>query len=84
MVVVHRRDRPSRGEHENPVHGTLVECLALGENTLALLRAEGSDDAIAFSVPTHVANRNGLRVGVAAAVSLLKEAIHLMPPDSGV
>jgi len=80
-VVLHRRDRPSRGEHENPVAGTLTECLALGENTQAVLRAEGSNDGIAFSVPTHVAHRNGLRVGVPAAVSLLRDAIHLMPGE---
>jgi molybdate transport system ATP-binding protein len=35
---------------------------------------------IHFSVPLHVAQRNGLAPGVEAAVSLLAEGIHLMPP----
>ena len=33
---------------------------------------------LAFAVSTHVAGRNGIKPGVAIAVSLLAEAIHLM------
>ena len=29
-VVLHRRDRPSRGENENPVSGEIEDYLALG------------------------------------------------------
>ena len=36
-IVLHRRDRPSRGERENPVTGTVVECLALGDDTTVAL-----------------------------------------------
>jgi molybdate transport system ATP-binding protein len=82
-VVLHRRDRPSRGDHENPVSGTLSECLFLGETLHAVLQPDGGGyDGITFSVPAHVARRNGLATGVAATISLLKEAIHLMPPES--
>ena len=81
MVVLHRRDRPSRGDHENPVAGTIAECLALGENTQAVLHTNADGEGITFSVPTHVARRNGLAVGAAATVSLLKEAIHLMASE---
>ena len=30
-IVLHRRDRPSRGEHENPVAGTIVRCVVRTE-----------------------------------------------------
>ena len=79
-IVLHRRDRPSRGERENPVAGTVVECLALGDDTTVGLRVDGPAALqLTLRVPTHVADRNGLAVGVRAAVSLLADAIHLMP-----
>ncbi|MGE5090505.1 MAG: ABC transporter ATP-binding protein [Candidatus Levyibacteriota bacterium] len=79
-IVLHRRDRPSRGERENPVAGTVVECLALGDDTSVGLRVHGpAAQQLTLRVPTHVAKRNGLAVGVAAGVSLLADAIHLMP-----
>jgi molybdate transport system ATP-binding protein len=81
-VVLHRRDRPSRGEHENPVPGIIAECLALGETTSCALAVDGRAElSLAFSVPSHVAARNRLAVGERATVSLLASGIHLMPPD---
>jgi len=77
-VVLHRRDRPSRGEHENPVHGIVAECLPLGENTSITLRSKKGAH-IRFSIPTHVARRNRVAESEQAAVSLLTEGIHLMP-----
>jgi molybdate transport system ATP-binding protein len=81
-LVLHRRDRPSRGEHENPVAGVITECLALGETTSCALAVAGRPDvSLAFSVPSHVAARNRVAVGELATVSLLASGIHLMPPD---
>jgi molybdate transport system ATP-binding protein len=81
-LVLHRRDRPSGGEHENPVPGIITECLALGETTSCALAVEGRAElSLAFSVPSHVAARNRLAVGERATVSLLASGIHLMPPD---
>lgn len=80
FVVLHRRDRPSRGEHENPIAGTIETVLTIGHTAHVTLRPE--HDArfpIHFSVPAHVARRNRISPGVAATVSLLTEAIHLMP-----
>jgi molybdate transport system ATP-binding protein len=80
-LVLHRRDRPSRGEHENPVPGIITECLALGETTSCALAVDGRAElSLAFSVPSHVAARNRLAVGERATVSLLASGIHLMPP----
>jgi molybdate transport system ATP-binding protein len=79
-LVLHRRDRPSRGEHENPVAGKINRCIALGDTTaLSLAVAAGARADIHFSVPTHTAHRNGIAIGANASVSLLTEGIHLMP-----
>lgn len=79
-VVLHRRDRPSRGEHENPVSGVIAESIALGDITHTTLHVDGDPAAVlGFSVPTHVAQRNRLSEGGTVKVSLLAEGIHLMP-----
>ncbi|MBL8705855.1 MAG: ABC transporter ATP-binding protein [Rhodospirillales bacterium] len=78
-IILHRRDRPSRGEHENPVHGVVEEYVPLGDTAQVAMRVDGdADTVLAFAVSTHVAGRNGIKPGVAIAVSLLAEAIHLM------
>ena len=79
-IVLHRRDRPSRGEHENPVFGVVAECLRLGDDTTIGIRVPAAGGAtVVLRVPTHVAQRNGIEVGVDAGVSLLAASIHLMP-----
>lgn len=84
-VLLHRRDRPSRGERENPVEAEVAEMVELGETCSLELRTRGvSAAAISLALPTHVARRNGLEVGVAVRVSLLADAIHLMDYDPSV
>jgi len=78
FVVLHRRERPSRGERENPLSGVIEDALPLGDNT-AVRFATAHGERVHFSVPTHVARRNRLAPGAAAGVSLLAEGIHLMP-----
>jgi molybdate transport system ATP-binding protein len=83
-VVLHRRDRPSRGTAENPLSGTISEHLLLGDITVSVLQVDDREAlAITFQVPTHVAERNSLAVGARASVSLLANAIHLMPETDG-
>jgi molybdate transport system ATP-binding protein len=80
FVVLHRRDRPSRGEHENPVPGRVEAVLAIGQTAQVTLRPHGDPSLpLHFSVPLHVARRNAVSPGVEAVVSLLAEGIHLMP-----
>jgi molybdate transport system ATP-binding protein len=79
FVVLHRRDRPSRGEHENPVAGMVETMVAVGQTAHIVLRPRHAPELpIHFSVPLHVARRNGIAPGAEAAVSLLAEGIHLM------
>lgn len=81
-VLLHRRDRPSRGTRENPVSGVIAQHVVLGDTTISVLHVDGHEDrSITFQVPAHVAERNRLGVGEAASVSLLASAIHLMKPD---
>ena len=85
FVVLHRRDRPSRGEHENPVPGTVDTMLTIGQTTHLTLRPRHAPDLpIHFSVPLHVARRNAIAEGAEAAVSLLTEGIHVMPPSAAL
>lgn len=84
-VLLHRRDRPSRGEQENPVPGRIEQMVVLGQNARLTLRPDHAPALpLRFSVPLHVARRNGLAGGVEATVSLLAEGIHLMPESEAL
>lgn len=83
-VVLHRRDRASLGERENPVRGHVSEFAVLGEQCVITLRIGGKSSeplALNFKVATHAARRNGIAVGEKAAVSLLSSGLHLMPRE---
>ena len=77
-IILHRRNRPSRGERENPVEGVIGECIEVGDMTRVTLRVEGEANPVQLLVPTHTARRNKLALGEKARVSLLAEGIHLM------
>jgi molybdate transport system ATP-binding protein len=80
-ILLHRRDKPARGEAENPVTGTVVDCLPFGPYTQVVVLPEGGGLPLSFSVPSHVAQRDGIAAGTTARVTLLSKAIHLMPPE---
>ena len=82
-VILHRRDRPSRGERENPVRGAIADFLPLGENVSTVIRVEATGEHLRVTFPLHVARRNGLEAGAEVVVSLLRDGIHLMGPISG-
>jgi molybdate transport system ATP-binding protein len=81
-IVLHRRGRPSLGERENPVHGTVTDCVTLGAQTSVILRCPDAHASLRLVVSTHAARRNGLAVGAQATVSLLAQGIHFMT-DAG-
>jgi len=79
-VVLHRRGRPSAGERENPIAGTILALLPMGEEmrvTLDVGDPEGRH--LAFALPRHAAQRNALAPGEVCSVSLLRDALHVMP-----
>jgi len=77
-IILHRRDRPSRGERENPVRGAIADFLPLGENVSTVIRVEATGESLRVTFPLHVARRNGLEAGAEVVVSLLRDGIHLM------
>jgi molybdate transport system ATP-binding protein len=79
-VVLHRRDRPSRGEAENPVAGSIAGHVVLGDTTISTIRLDGEETrTLTLQVPTYVAERNRLAEGAQVTLSLLASAIHIMP-----
>lgn len=76
-IVLHRRDRPSQGERENPVAATVHEMVVLGGITSISLRVTHGD-VLRFDIATHAARRNQLALGEQVYVSLLAEGIHIM------
>ena len=83
-VVMHRRERPSRGEHENPVSGIARDVVSLGGDARVTLDVDGVDTPLTFEVSAHVAARNRVAAQAEVSVSLLASGIHLMPAsDAG-
>ena len=81
-VILHRRDRPSQGERENPVSGVVQDCVSLGETTSVAIRiGERSGPPLVMNIDTHHARRNRLASGECVTVTLLAEGIHIMHSD---
>jgi len=81
-IVMHRRDRESRGERENAIAGRVAELVTLGESSQVTMAVDGRPgEPLTFSISTHAAGRNGLAAGAELTVSLLAAGIHLMPPE---
>jgi molybdate transport system ATP-binding protein len=81
-IVLHRRDRPSRGEYENPVHGVVAESVVLNDTAQVEMRLrDHPNEPLWFGIPAHVASRNRVARGESVAVSLLAKEIHVMPVE---
>ncbi len=79
-ILLHSRLRPSRGERENPVTGRIVEIVHFGGRAQVLMAPDTAPDLrLHLDLPQHVAARNRLSVNDQIRVSLLRQAIHLMP-----
>jgi len=83
-IILHRRDRPSRGERENPVSGIVDQSIPMGINTSIIMKLNGTTGVLNFSIPTHTARRNHLDEGEEINISLLAEAIHIMPKANSI
>jgi molybdate transport system ATP-binding protein len=79
-VILHRVDRPSRGNRENALSGVVQEIAILGDFAHVFLQVSTRVDfTLLMTLSGHVAQRNNLHVGRTVTVSLLTTAIHLMP-----
>ncbi|MDX1519958.1 MAG: ABC transporter ATP-binding protein, partial [Gammaproteobacteria bacterium] len=84
-IILHRVDRPSRGERENPVTGKVMECLVMGEMThITACCTAKAEETFSMSLPAHVARRNNITEGREICFSLLASAIHLMASDQNI
>jgi molybdate transport system ATP-binding protein len=79
-IVLHRRDRPSHGDRENPIGGRITRLTHLGDRTAITLALDAATAlALNFRLPTHAARRNALQIDAAVTISLLAEALHVFP-----
>jgi len=82
FVVLHRSDRPSRGERENPVVGTVSGIRILGDMSMvSMTPGNNTESRLTFSIASHAARRNNVTVGKKITVSLVAEGVHIMPPE---
>ncbi len=80
-IIMHRTDRPSKGERENPVKTCVSEAIEMGDDLMLKLIIKATGESIAFSISRHVAARNRVSTGNQLGISVLSEGIHLMPAD---
>ena len=80
-IVLHRRNRASRGERENPLAGRVDELVRLGDEVELAVRLDGGADAprLHFRLSRHVASRNALAPGVPVGLSLVADELHPLP-----
>jgi len=78
-IIMHRTDRPSKGERENPVLTRVSEAIEMGDELLLSVVVEATDETMTFGISRHVATRNHVNVGNQVRLSVLSEGIHLMP-----
>lgn len=80
QIVLHRHDRPSHGDRENPVHAHVGGLINLGDTTaVTLVPKAAPGQVLNLRLPTHAARRNGLVLGAAVTVSLRAEGIYVLP-----
>lgn len=81
-VLLHQRRRPSNGQQENPLSCVVKEMITLrGITTMLLAIPKANNASFQMDLPEHVVIRNDIRLGEEVSVSLLTEAIHLMPDN---
>jgi molybdate transport system ATP-binding protein len=62
------------------VTGTIVAHVVLGDTTVSTVKLDGNETrTLIFQVPTYVAERNRLGTAEQVTLSLLAQAIHIMP-----
>ncbi|MEN8132229.1 MAG: ABC transporter ATP-binding protein [Pseudomonadota bacterium] len=79
-VLLHRKIQPSRGIRENPVKGRISEMVTVAGVTNVIVNLQDhSKLKLYMDLPPHVVKRNIVQIGDHVGMSLLKNAIHLMP-----
>ena len=85
QLVMHRSNEMHRGEPENLVSGVVASVARLGDNAILSIHVGGAERPPLFmSVPLHVARHNKIEMTSTVTFSMLREGIHLMPPDKNL
>ena len=80
QILLHRRVQPSRGVRENPIRGSINDIVTIGGISSVIMEVKGRPGVkLNMDLPPHVVHRNALKVGEEIGVSLLKNALHIMP-----
>ncbi|EMR12747.1 ABC transporter-like protein [Methylophaga lonarensis MPL] len=79
-ILLHQQRRPSRGDQENAVNAVVEQIITLrGIATLLATVEGGHGQQLQLDVPEHVLQRNKITIGQKIGMSLLAQAIHIMP-----
>ncbi|GAB2593554.1 ABC transporter ATP-binding protein [Nitrincola alkalisediminis] len=77
-LILHRPDRPSNGDKENPIEGRIEELVMLGPHVSISVRPTHAPELpLRFFIPRHFVERQDLRMGMSIFVSLLGEQLHI-------
>lgn len=78
-IILHRQDKPSRGERENPIACVVSDYVALGDEVLLRVVADlDLQSSLSFKVSKHVAERNSVAIGKSIGISLVASSLHLI------
>jgi len=75
-ILLVRRDRVPARRTDNPLDGSVSECVVLGERAVLMVELSGGG-RLRFPVPLHVCHRMELVAGSTVKLDLVKEALHL-------
>ncbi len=79
-ILLHQQRRPSKGDQENAVNAVVDQMITMRGIATLLVTVEGSlGQQLQLDVPEHVLHRNQITLGQTIGVSLLAQAIHIMP-----
>jgi molybdate transport system ATP-binding protein len=80
-VLLHRPDRPSNGEKENPLEGVIEELVILGPHvSISVTPSHAPKLPLRFFIPRHFVDRQKLRQGMNVFLSLLGKHVHIFEP----
>lgn len=77
-ILLHRPDRPSNGDNENPIEAMISEMVFLGAHvSICVIPSHAPDLPLRFFIPRHFVDRQNLRQGMRVSLSLLSEHLHI-------
>lgn len=77
-LILHRPDRPSKGDQENPIEGRIEEMVLLGPHVSISVRPLHAPELpLHFYIPRHFVERQKLYTTMVVSLSLLGSQLHI-------